>query len=178
MTKVGDGASSDGGGVSGVEDGTAVDSGLVSLVMLAQFFEKPADPAQLAHDYAPDGVAVDEVQLLRAAKSLGFKAKAMDLPASRLDKAPLPVIGQWVDEEIEVEVEAPPTPPEGALPPGAIGQIGMPPENADTPPETITKTVTKPCGFFILAKSQTARVPKRARVRLKQPRGKHSPPYP
>jgi len=86
------------------------DTGLVSLVMLAQFFEKPADPAQLAHEYAPDGLAVDEVQLLRAAKSLGFKAKTIDLPASRLDKAPLPVIGQWVDEEVEIEVEARPHP--------------------------------------------------------------------
>ena len=134
------------------------DTGLISLVMLAQFFEKPADPAQLAHEYAPDGVAVDEVQLLRAAKSLGFKAKAMDLPASRLDKAPLPVIGQWVDEEIEIEVEAPPAPPQGALPPGALGQIDLSPEAADAPPQTTTQTVTQPGGFFILAKVQTAPV--------------------
>lgn len=139
-------------------DAGPVDTGLISLVMLAQFFEKPADPAQLAHEYAPDGLAVDEVQLLRAAKSLGFKAKAMDLPASRLDKAPLPVIGQWVDEEVEIEVEAPPAPAEGALPPGALGQIGVSPDEGDTPPESITKTVTKPGGFFVLAKAQTGPV--------------------
>jgi len=143
-------------------DAGPIDTGLISLVMLAQFFEKPADPAQLAHEYAPDGLDVDEVQLLRAAKSLGFKAKAMDLPASRLDKAPLPVIAQWVDEEVEVEVEAPPALPEGVLPPGALGQIDLSPEAADTPPEmitqTVTKTITKPGGFFILAKVQTAPV--------------------
>jgi len=139
-------------------DAGPIDTGLISLVMLAQFFEKPADPAQLAHEYAPDGLDVDEVQLLRAAKSLGFKAKAMDLPASRLDKAPLPVIGQWVDEEVEIEVEAPPAPPQEGLPPGAIGQIDLSPEAADTPPEMTTQTVTKPGGFFILAKVQTAPV--------------------
>ena len=62
--------------------------------MPAQFFEKPDDTKQLAHDFAPDGTPVDEVQLLRAAKSLGFKAKALDLKLDRVEKAPLPVIGQ------------------------------------------------------------------------------------
>lgn len=136
------------------------DTGLVSLVMLAQFFEKPADSAQLAHEYAPDGQPVDEVQLLRAAKSLGFKAKAMDLRTDRLEKAPLPVIAQWKDEEVEIEVEAPPTPPEGAegMAGMVLGQIGVSPEDGDVPPQTITQTIIKPGGFFILAKAQTSPV--------------------
>lgn len=141
-----------------------VDTGLVSLAMLAQFFEKPADISQLAHDYAPDGIAVDEVQLLRAAKSLGFKAKAMDLKSERLEKAPLPVIGQWIDEEIEVEVEVPTTTSLNLSAPGgmSMGQIGNTADNGikipDEAPQTEMKTVTKPGGFFILAKAQTAPV--------------------
>ncbi|PCI37771.1 MAG: type I secretion system permease/ATPase [Rhodospirillaceae bacterium] len=133
-----------------------VDTGITSLVMLAQFFEKPADAASLAHEHAPDGEAVGEVELLRAAKSLGFKARAQDLCLSRLDKAPLPVIAQWNDEEVEVEVEIE---AEGQAPDGqagmALGQIGLSPEDAGNSPKTIIKTIVKPGGFFILAKAQT-----------------------
>lgn len=109
-----------------------VDTGLACLAMLAQFYEKPADPAQLAHEYAPGGTAVDEVQLLRAAKSLGFKAKAMDLKRERLRHAPLPVIGQWRDEETEIESE------DGGV-----------------------ETVTRPGGFFVLAKAQETPAPEK-----------------
>lgn len=140
-----------------------VDTGLACLAMLAQFFEKPADIAHLSHQYAPDGVAVDEVHLLHAAKSLGFKAKAMDLDAARVEKAPLPVIGQWIDEEIEVEMEpeaeaqpAPPIPPQGVLPPGVSVEMDLSPDAPDDQPTT--KTVTKPGGYFILAKAQTGPV--------------------
>jgi len=145
-----------------------IDTGLVSLVMLSQFFEKPADPAQLAHDFAPDGQPVDETHLLHAAKSLGFKAKAMDLKPERIAKSPLPVIGQWNDEEIEVEEEVPPAPSPGDMGPAGmmLGQIGVSPDADDTPnadetdvpTETVTKTITKPGGFFILAKAQTSPV--------------------
>lgn len=149
-------------------DAGPLDTGLVSLAMLAQFFEKPADVAQLAHEYAPDGQPVDEVQLLRAAKSLGFKAKAMDLKPERVDKAPLPVIGQWRDEEIEVveeaSVEAPALPaglPQiGASGPAGVvlGQIGSAPQDATETTTPTTKTIIKPGSFFILAKAQTGPV--------------------
>ena len=141
----------------------AVDTGLASLSMLAQFFEKPADTKQLTHDFAPDGTPVDEVQLLRAAKSLGFKAKALDLKLDRVEKAPLPVIGQWVDEEVKVEAEPEPEPdiPEQeVLPPGMTIQMDMSPDTNKSNNTTIEtkETITKPGGFFILAKAQTVPV--------------------
>lgn len=152
------------------------DSGLASLTMLATYYEKPADYKALAHEFAPDGLPVDEISLLRAAKSLGFKATALELKKSRLQKAPLPVIAQWCDQEVEVKVPA-----DGVT----LGQIGVSTDDGDnaadeptgeTTTETVTKTVTKPGGFFVLAKAQTAPVEKedgtteeRTRVLIQDP---------
>jgi len=141
------------------------DTGIMSLCMLAQYFEKSADPAGLAHEHAPDGQPVGEVELLRAAKSLGFKAKALDLKPGRILKTPLPVIAQWKDEQIEVEGEAPPPLPEGdpGTPGLVLGQIGVvtgpgEPGAPSEPSAPTTKTITKPGGFFILAKAQAGPV--------------------
>jgi len=138
------------------------DTGILSLVMLAQFFEKPADPAGLAHEHAPDGQPVGEVELLRAAKSLGFKAKAQDLKLERLNKTPLPVIAQWNDVEVEVEVEAEAPPETSADSENSssltLGQIDLQLNGDMNSHEIVTKTITKPGGFFILAKAQTTPV--------------------
>lgn len=145
---------------AGAPDGASApppDTGLACLTMLAQFFERPADLAQLHHDYAPDGQPVDEVHLLRAAKAMGFKAKALDLKPERLDKAPLPVIGQWQDEEIEVTEDVPAA-PAGGISSGPIAGMEATVSAPQEAPETITKTVIKPGGFFIIAKVQTGPV--------------------
>jgi len=82
--------------------------GLACLVMLAQYFEKPCDPAALRHEFGESGRVFDEVDLLRAAKSLGFKAKAVDVAAGRLDRVALPAIAELIPLGQE--------PPESQLP--------------------------------------------------------------
>lgn len=66
------------------------DSGLLSLLMMAQFHGLPADPAKLQHEYGQG--PFDVTTLLHAAKSLGFTAKRVRQPPERLHKAPLPCI--------------------------------------------------------------------------------------
>jgi subfamily B ATP-binding cassette protein HlyB/CyaB len=138
------------------------DTALMCLAMLAQYFERPADLAQLHHDFAPDGQPVNETHLLRAAKELGFKAKALNLDLQRIDKAPLPVIGQWKDVEVEVVEEVPAQPSPSAMGGVSLGpmmgpMMGMPVSAASEAPggepQTVTKTIIKPGGYFILAKA-------------------------
>lgn len=67
-----------------------LDSGLLSLLMMAQFHGVAADLAKLQHEYGQD--PFDVTTLLHAAKSLGLTAKKVKQPAERLHKAPLPCI--------------------------------------------------------------------------------------
>ncbi|MCR4377235.1 MAG: type I secretion system permease/ATPase [Rhodospirillales bacterium] len=128
------------------------DTALMCLAMLAQYFERPADLAQLHHDFAPDGQPVNETHLLRAAKELGFKAKALNLDLQRIDKAPLPVIGQWKDVAVEITEEVP-AQPACSVSLGPLEGMGLAQEKTESDePQTVTKTIIKPGGYFILAK--------------------------
>jgi len=71
----------------------ASDAGLVSLSIVARVLGVPADPAVLAHEFAPPGKPCGETELLRAAKALGLKARALKLDRAALRDAPLPAIG-------------------------------------------------------------------------------------
>ncbi|MFT3815607.1 MAG: type I secretion system permease/ATPase [Acidovorax sp.] len=66
------------------------DTGLLALLMLAQFHGLQADPAKLRHEFGTE--PYDAITLLNAAKSIGFTAKRVRQPLERLDKAPLPCI--------------------------------------------------------------------------------------
>ena len=66
------------------------DSGLMTLLMMAQFHGLAADPSKLAHEYGQ--APFDSTTLLHAAKSMGFTAKRVRQPPERLHKAPLPCI--------------------------------------------------------------------------------------
>jgi len=80
-----------------VDDGAAPDTGLICLALLAKYFEKSADLDQLRHQAGrPDG-PVGETELLRLAKSLGLKAKAVNTGWKRLSKTPLPAIAEHRD---------------------------------------------------------------------------------
>ncbi|MDO5693319.1 MAG: type I secretion system permease/ATPase [Pseudomonadota bacterium] len=68
----------------------ATDTGLLSLLMMAQFHGLVADVAKLRHEYG--GRPFDTTTLLHAAKGLGFTAKLVRQPPERLHKAPLPCI--------------------------------------------------------------------------------------
>ncbi|BCN38575.1 cyclolysin secretion/processing ATP-binding protein CyaB [Alicycliphilus denitrificans] len=71
------------------------DSGLLSLLMMAQYHGLRADPAKLRHEYGHG--SFDTITLLHAAKSLGFSAKLVRQPAERLHKAPLPCLAVDTD---------------------------------------------------------------------------------
>lgn len=74
-----------------------VDSGLVCLVMLSRLHGMPADPGQLKHHYGDSEKLFSESEILRGAKSLGLKAKAVASSLDRLSKTQLPAIAQHQD---------------------------------------------------------------------------------
>lgn len=68
------------------------DTGLSCLVMIAQYHGIPADPAQLKHSFAVGNEGIKTVDIVRAAKELGFKAKSASVGYERLQNLPLPAI--------------------------------------------------------------------------------------
>jgi len=74
-----------------------VDTGLACLVMLAAFLEVPIDGDQIRHQAGKPGEAFTETDLLRVAKDLEFKTRAIDATPSRLEKTPLPAIARNKD---------------------------------------------------------------------------------
>ena len=77
--------------------GKPIDTGLLAFVCLLRFLGKPADTAQLRHQFAPDGELFDKAHVLRAAKRLEVKARIDRVATGRLDKAVLPAIAVLKD---------------------------------------------------------------------------------
>lgn len=75
---------------------TSTDTGLLCLVMLSQFFERPAEADQIRHGSGKSDVMSSE-DLLLSAKALGFKAHSVNTKWERLAKAPLPAIARRRD---------------------------------------------------------------------------------
>jgi ATP-binding cassette, subfamily B, bacterial HlyB/CyaB len=75
----------------------AIDSGLACLVMLSQFHAVAADPEKLRHEFSRDGQAMDVVDILNAAKSLGLVAARRQPSRVRLALAALPAIAAAKD---------------------------------------------------------------------------------
>lgn len=73
------------------------DTGLACFALLAQFLERPANTEQLRHDFGREGEPFDETDLLRVAKAMEFKAKAIDTSFERLEKTPLPAMARLLD---------------------------------------------------------------------------------
>lgn len=71
-----------------------LDTGLMCVLLLARFFELPADGAQLQHQFGRSGKRLSDTDLLRAAKSLGLKAGVLQTTWERLSNTPLPVIAK------------------------------------------------------------------------------------
>ena len=69
-----------------------MDTGLLCLVMLSRFYGLPADPAQLRHQFGDSGKTFTSSEILRAAKSLGLKAREIESEWSQLLKTQLPAI--------------------------------------------------------------------------------------
>jgi len=75
------------------EAASPVDTGLVALAIVAGHFHIPADPAQLRHDLALSGRLAENDDLVRGARRLGLKARAIaPLSAARLARMPLPAL--------------------------------------------------------------------------------------
>ena len=74
-----------------------VHSGIACLAMLLRFHQLAADPRQIAREHAPERRDMDFLTLVRAAKQLGLKARAVKVKAKRLAHTPLPAIAQFND---------------------------------------------------------------------------------
>ena len=65
--------------------------------MLSRLHGMPADPGQLKHQYGESGSQFTDSEILRGAKSLGLKAKAISSSQERLAKTQFPAIAQHKD---------------------------------------------------------------------------------
>jgi len=74
-----------------------IDSGLICLVMLSRLHGMPEDPGQLKHHYGQSETVFSDSEILRGAKSLGLKARAISSNQERLSKTQLPAIAQHQD---------------------------------------------------------------------------------
>jgi subfamily B ATP-binding cassette protein HlyB/CyaB len=76
-----------------------MDSGLLSLAMIAQLHQVAVDPGQLQHQFAHEGEACSIDELLRAARRLGFKAKSVTLAEDDIESKILPILASSNDGE-------------------------------------------------------------------------------
>ncbi len=72
------------------------DTGILCLVMLSQFFERPAEVDQIRHEFGTSDLMGSD-DILRAAQNLEFKARATTTKWKRLSKSPLPAIARRKD---------------------------------------------------------------------------------
>jgi subfamily B ATP-binding cassette protein HlyB/CyaB len=70
----------------------AGDTGLMSLVLMVRFHGLPVDPAQVAHQFSDGKSALTALDLLRASRHLGLKARLVESSWDRLKKTALPAI--------------------------------------------------------------------------------------
>nr|WP_234484860.1 type I secretion system permease/ATPase [Noviherbaspirillum pedocola] len=71
--------------------------------MIAKLHDIAANAEQLAHQFAPSGVAMGINDLLLAARHLGLKAKAVHVQVSRIEHTPLPAIAVGANAEGKLE---------------------------------------------------------------------------
>ena len=71
------------------------DTGLTALVLLLRFLGVAADPQQIRHRIG--SAALDAPAMVRAARELGFKARAIRGRLERLPGTPLPAIARGID---------------------------------------------------------------------------------
>tara|TARA_R110001592_G_scaffold135108_1_gene351038 strand:- start:10279 stop:12567 length:2289 start_codon:yes stop_codon:yes gene_type:complete len=74
-----------------------MDTGLHSLVAIARFHQLPAEPEQLAHQFAEPGKPFSDTEILSAAKALTLRAKCVSPGFSQLKNDTLPAIAKAQD---------------------------------------------------------------------------------
>lgn len=72
----------------------SLDTGLIALVTLARFHQVAADPQQIAHQFGAKGEVFSSVDLVRAARYLKLKAKAIRCSVNSLQEIALPAIAK------------------------------------------------------------------------------------
>jgi subfamily B ATP-binding cassette protein HlyB/CyaB len=77
-----------------LERNPVTDTGLICLLILARFYDLPADGSQLRHLYGQPGQPFSDTELLRAAKHLGLKAGVIETQWRRLRGTPFPAIAK------------------------------------------------------------------------------------
>ena len=73
------------------------DTGLICLLILARFYDLPADGSQLRHQFAQLGQVLSDTDLLRAAKYLGLNAGVLTANWNKLGGIPLPALAKRTD---------------------------------------------------------------------------------
>ena len=71
------------------------DSGLECLALMLRFHQIAADPAQISHQFAGEPIGIEEI--LRCAKRLKLKARAVEADWKALARMPLPAIAALKD---------------------------------------------------------------------------------
>ena len=72
----------------------SLDTGAMCLSIIAQIHQIALDVNQIKHQYAKPGGVLQERDLLRAAKAVGFKTRVSEQTLSQLNKVSLPAIAQ------------------------------------------------------------------------------------
>ena len=67
------------------------------LLILARFYDLPADGSQLRHQFAQSGQLLTDTDLLRAAKHLGLKAGLLKSEWGKLPGTPFPAVAKRTD---------------------------------------------------------------------------------
>jgi subfamily B ATP-binding cassette protein HlyB/CyaB len=70
-------------------------SGIDAFILILRFHELAIDPAQIRHQFA--GAPFGTVEILRCAKELKLKARAITTDWGRLAKTPLPALAECTD---------------------------------------------------------------------------------
>jgi subfamily B ATP-binding cassette protein HlyB/CyaB len=69
-----------------------IDTGVEGLCLIARFLGIAAEPGELARQFASPGAVAGKADLVRAARRIGLKARAVATQWGRLDKMPLPAV--------------------------------------------------------------------------------------
>ncbi len=73
------------------------DTGLLCLLIIARYYDLPAEGSQLRHQFAQSGHKLSDAELLRAAKRLGLKAGLIRSEWSKLYETAFPAMAKLVD---------------------------------------------------------------------------------
>jgi len=79
-----------------------IDTGLLCLVMVAGYHGLAVDPEQLRHTLALGSEGMGIMDILRAAKELGLKAKEAQVSYDRLNRLPMPALALMEDRKFNV----------------------------------------------------------------------------